>query len=84
MIETGRIPPPSRYEEEMKRAIEGQANVKADCCAREQTAREVLTEHVEQLELTLRQLRALLAALPMELPPLADRALKRILRPDRF
>lgn len=55
-----------------------------DCCAREQTAREVLTEHVEQLELTLRQLRALLAALPMELPHLADRALKRILRPDRF
>ena len=57
---------------------------RADCCAREQTAREVLTEHVEQLELTLRQLRALLAALPMELPHLADRALKRILRPDRF
>lgn len=56
----------------------------SNCCAREQTAREVLTEHVLQLEETLRQLHALLNALPVELPHLADRALKRILRPDRF
>lgn len=55
-----------------------------DCCAREQTAREILADHIEQTEQTLRQLRALLGALPAELPHLADRALKRILRPDRF
>lgn len=63
-----------------------EANTKGqtDCCAREQTAREVLMEHVKQLEETLRQLYALLNALPVELPHLADRALKRILRPDRF
>ena len=76
---------PTKDDVRMKMEQEARTvNKAADCCAREQTAREVLTEHVEQLELTLRQLRALLAALPMELPHLADRALKRILRPDRF
>lgn len=74
-------------EEEYKlppRPMQNEAAKPMDCCAREQTAREVLTEHVKQLEETLRQLRALLSALPMELPHMADRALKRILRPDRF
>ena len=76
---------PTKEDVRMKMEQEAQnPNKMADCCAREQTAREVLTDHVEQLETTLRQLRALLGALPMELPHLADRALKRILRPDRF
>ena len=71
-----RVSPRPTQEDNVKRPV--------DCCAREQTAREVLTEHVKQLEETLRQLYALLNALPVELPHLADRALKRILRPDRF
>ena len=57
---------------------------KVDCCVRDPTSRELLTEHVKYLEETLRQLYALLNALPVELPYLADKALKRILRPDRF
>ena len=69
----------------LPRPEQGKVTEKAsNCCAREQTAREVLTEHVGQLEETLRQLHALLNALPVELPHLADKALKRILRPDRF
>ena len=76
MEERYRLPPEPTQEVNTKKQV--------DCCAREQTAREVLTEHVRQLEETLRQLHALLNALPVELPHLADRALKRILRPDRF
>ena len=77
MSEEYRLPPRPTQEEGAKKMAE-------QCCSREQTAREVLTEHVRQLEETLRQLHALLNALPVELPQLADRALKRILRPDRF
>ena len=76
MAEEMRLPPRPMQEENAKKM--------SDCCAREQTSREVLTEHVKQLEETLRQLYALLNALPVELPYLADKALKRILRPDRF
>lgn len=77
MIETGK-PPNPEVEAKMYAAS------RMDVCAREQTAREILTDHIEQLQTTVRQLQALLGALPAELPHQADRALKRILRPDKF
>ncbi len=51
-----------------------------DCCARERTARELLTAHYQTESLALDDLAELLKALPQELPYRADRALRRLIQ----